>query len=147
MRAFALVVLIIGLALGVISGLLQIITVAFGDSLMEAVNSNQNQLSTQLLQARESLKKATDKTIPHILTIVGYILTTVAGGAFGFLAASSDTKKPWKTAFGGATVAAGLGLLAFRSWVVAIAYVLAGFLLIVLSDRQQDVKDTPEESK
>jgi hypothetical protein len=131
------VILIIGIVLGTIGSLLQIFTVAFGDTILATINKSKSQLPANLAQVQENLKKAADKSFSHVLYIIGDLAVIIAGGVFGLIAASSDSKRLWKTIFSCATITVGLGLLAFRNWVCAVVYILGGFLLIIFNEKEQ----------
>jgi hypothetical protein len=139
MRTMAKVIVIIGLALGVLGGIAAVVTLAFGDSLMETFNRNRAQMTPTLLQAQEGLKKATDRSPAHIAAVVGQLALIIVGGTLGLLALSSDTSRTAKTVFACITIAAGLGLLGFQSWIPAAAYVLGGFISLVAADSRKRI--------
>jgi hypothetical protein len=143
MRKLSIVVLIIGLALGTIGGILRFVTLFYGDSMLQALKTSQVELTPTMLQAQESLKKATDKSLSHVLSLVGDLAIIIAGGTLALVAASADTKKKWRIPLACAAIAAGLGLLAFRNWVCAVAYILGGFLLLTLSEKPAEDPNAP----
>ena len=136
MRNAAKVILIVGLVLGTISGSLQVFTLVFGDTMLKTINQNQSQLPANSLQGIEALKKATDKSLSHILYISSGLLVIIAGGVLGIVAAYVSKKKIWTTIFGAASIVAGLGLLAFHHWIAAAAYIIGGFFLIIMNEKE-----------
>jgi hypothetical protein len=130
------VLLIVGLALGFLGGVSRVLPLFYGDTMLEALKNNPNQMQGNVLLAQEGLRQASARTVSNILTIAGDLLLVFAGGTLGLLAMASGTGKTGRIVFAVIALACGLGLLALRSWICAGAYMIAGFLLLMTSDRK-----------
>ncbi|HET6486590.1 MAG TPA: hypothetical protein VFH83_09240 [Spirochaetia bacterium] len=135
MKTLSKVLLIIGLVLGCLGGLSRIATVALGDTIMATLRGSGAQLQGNYSVAQKGLEQATAKTFSNIASIAGNLLLVLVGGALGLLACAEDTDRKWKVVFSLVALAAGLGLLAMRSWVCAGAYVIGGCLSLLAVDR------------
>ena len=135
MKVWSRVLLIIGLVLGGLAGLSRIIVVAFGDSMLSALRESAGQLQGNYLVAQKGLEQATARTLSNIASIGGNLLLVLVGGCLGLLAGAEDTNRTVRLVFSVVAMAAGLGLLAMRSWVCAGAFLIGGCLALFSVDR------------
>ncbi len=134
MKTAALVLLVIGVALGAIGGTMRVLTVVFGDSILRAVQTNRSQLPGNAEQVQAGVAQAADRSPGHLLAIAGDLALVLVGGAAGIAACTSRRKGPWRMSLSGIAVAAGIALLLLQSWVSAGAYIIGGFLTLVMAD-------------
>jgi hypothetical protein len=136
MKTAARVILIVGLVLGLLGGIGRLFPIVFADMLRTSVQSNKARLPENLRQAEEALAKATDQSLLHVLEVAGFIVVAAAGGSLGLLSLASDTGKTGRIIFSVAAMAAGLGMIAFRSWVAAALLIVGGFLSLLSADQK-----------
>ncbi len=134
--------LVIGLALGTIGGAMRVLTVVFADRIVEAVQASPQLFEGSMARAKGGLRVATDRSPGHLLAIAGNLALVLAGGALG-LAGSLTASSVGRIAMAGAAIAAGIGLLVMRSWVAAGAYLIGGFLLLVVMPPGTDQSPPP----
>jgi hypothetical protein len=85
--------LIIGLVLGSIGALSRVATLLFGDTMLEMMERNLNNLPENYLQYKANLSQATEKTFSNIISIFGNLALILSGGTLGLLSIASYTKK------------------------------------------------------
>jgi hypothetical protein len=146
MKTVAKVLLIVGLALGLLGGLSRILPLFYGDTMLQALKGSPTQMQGNVLLAQEGIKQASARTVSNILAISGNLALVLAGGTFGLLALASGTAKVWRIVFSIVALASGLGLIAMRSWICAGAYMIAGFVLLMTSDSKSGAPVEPDSS-
>jgi hypothetical protein len=134
MKTAATVLLVIGLAMGLIGGTMRVLTVVFGDTIVRAVQSNRGQLPGNAEQVQAGVARAADRSLGHVLAIAGDLALVLAGGATGIVVCTSRRTGAWRTVLSGLVIASGIALLLLQSWVSAGAYVIGGFLSLVTVD-------------
>jgi hypothetical protein len=142
MKAAATVLLVIGLALGTIGGTMRVLTVVFGDTIVRAVQSNRGQLPGDAEQVQAGVARAADRSPGHLLAIAGDLALVLAGGAIGIVVCTSRRTGALRTVLSGLVIASGIALLLLQSWVSAGAYIIGGFLTLVMADWTEKTKGT-----
>ncbi len=142
MMTFSRVLVIIGLMLGVLGGLSGVLTLVFGDALLQTVKNNESMFQGNASYYTDAVKQATARTMANILLVSGRLLLVLVGGTLGLLAAAADTSTRSKTVFSAVVVASGIGLIAMHSWVCAAAYTVGGIVALLASLRAPDAPRT-----
>jgi hypothetical protein len=131
MKTAAMVLLVIGLALGTIGGTMRVLTVVFGDTIVRAVRSNRGQLPGDAEQVQAGVMRASDRSPWHLLAVGADLALVLAGGAMGIVVCASRRTGAWRTVLSGLVIASGIALLLLQSWVSAGAYAIGGVLTLI----------------
>jgi hypothetical protein len=130
MKNAAVALLVIGLVLGTMSVASGIVTLVFADRLNDLVTQGLEKSINDSSRITEGLRRATDRSIGHILDLAARLAVVAAGGALG-LVAVSRRRGAARFVLGSCTIAAGLGLFGLHMWVSAAAFLVGGLLIVL----------------